>query len=196
MLAVGSLDPGIGHFAPVELVHFDASDDLGYYDPVGYQLTTAEGLGLTLDQRFGVQRITEPNGHTVTFGPGGLVHSASPSVVFTRDALGRITTITDPLGHTLTYTYDGAGDLVAVTDQEGHTTRYTCDATHKLVAIVAPRGVTVARTLYDDADRWTQFSFWLNMDSRELREQKLQQCSQQGFATSPHVVHKFKEAQV
>jgi RHS repeat-associated protein len=153
VLVVGALAPGIGVFAPVELVHFDASENLSHYDPLGYQLTTAEGLVLDLDQGFGVQRLTEPNGHTVPFGPGGLVHSAGPSVLFTRDAQGRITTITDPLGHTLTYTYDTAGDLVAVTDPEGHTTRYTYDSTHKLVAIADPRGVTVARTLYDDAGR-------------------------------------------
>jgi RHS repeat-associated protein len=153
VLVVGALAPGIGVFAPVELVHFDTGDQLSHYDPVGYQLTTAEGLVLDLDQGFGVQRLTEPNGHTVPFGPGGLVHSAGPSVLFTRDAQGRITTITDPLGHTLTYTYDTAGDLVVVTDPEGYATRYTYDSTHKLVAIADPRGMTVARTLYDEAGR-------------------------------------------
>ena len=153
VLVVGALSPGIGVFSPVELLHFDTGDELGHYDPVGYRLTTVEGLLLDLDQRFEVQRVTEPNGNTVTFGPGGITHSAGPSVVFTRDAQGRITQITDPLGYTLQYTYDTAGDLVAVTDQEGHTTRYTYDATHRLTAIIDPRGVTTVRNVYDDTGR-------------------------------------------
>jgi RHS repeat-associated protein len=128
-----------------------ATDDV--YDPTRFRLTTPEGLGLELEEGRGVQRMTDLNGNTLTFGPDGITHSAGSSVVFTRDGQGRITQITDPLGHTLQYTYDAMGDLVAVTDQEGHTTRYVYDATHKLVAITDPRGVTVARTLYDDAGR-------------------------------------------
>src|SRR5262249_15639558 len=147
---VGALNSGIGNFAPVELVHFDAQGDLGYYDPVGYQLTTPEGMVLDLDQTFGVQRITEPNGNTLTFGPGGILHSAGPSVVFTRDTQGRITQITDPSGYTLSYAYDAHGDLVAVTDQVGQTTQYQYDTEHRLVMIVDPRGVAVARNLYDE----------------------------------------------
>lgn len=38
--------------------------------------------------------------------------------------------------------------------------------------------------------------WWLNMRSGELREQDLEQGSQQRFPSSSHVVHKLKEAQI
>ncbi len=37
---------------------------------------------------------------------------------------------------------------------------------------------------------------WLNMRSGELREQELEQGSQQRFPSSSHVVNKLKEAQI
>ena len=37
---------------------------------------------------------------------------------------------------------------------------------------------------------------WLNMRSRELCEQELEQGSQQGFPSSSHVVNELKEAQL
>ena len=51
------------------------------------------------------------NGNTLTFGAGGITHSAGRSVTYLRDGLGRITRITDPNGNQHHYTYDANGDL-------------------------------------------------------------------------------------
>ena len=125
--------------------------DFGFnvLNPDRYLLTDPDGTAFVVDQAAGVQSITDPNGNSITIGPGGIIHSGGKSVVFARDADGRITTITDPLGNVITYAYDFYGDLVSVTDQEGNVTRFTYNSTHGLVDLVDPRGSTPPRNIYD-----------------------------------------------
>ncbi|HEV8298910.1 MAG TPA: putative Ig domain-containing protein, partial [Acidimicrobiales bacterium] len=54
-------------------------------DPRHYKLTTVEGMVYELDQRFGITRIVEPNGNTLTYSPSGIEHSTGVAVVFHRD---------------------------------------------------------------------------------------------------------------
>jgi RHS repeat-associated protein len=122
-------------------------------NPNRYRLTMMDGTVLVINQATGVESITEPNGNTITFGPAGIIHSAGKSVTFTRDAQGRITTITDPMANTIQYNYDYYGDLVSVTDQEGYTTRFTYNSAHGLLDIVDPRGIRPARNEYDGEGR-------------------------------------------
>ncbi|MCZ7358032.1 MAG: DUF2341 domain-containing protein [Candidatus Methanoperedens sp.] len=127
--------------------------DFNEINPNRYKLTTMDGAVYTANQPTGLESIRDTNGNTITIGAGGIIHSGGKSVTFTRDALARITKITDPMGSTIRYEYDYYGDLVSVTDQEGRTTRFTYNSDHGLVDIVDPRGIKPARTEYDNDGR-------------------------------------------
>ncbi len=144
-LSIFGTQPG-----PVELL-----DDitLATYNPQRYRYTAPDGTVIVIHATDGVQSITEPNGNTLTFTPGGILHSSGKSVTFARDALGRITSVTDPMGSIQRYTYDGNGDLRRHTDAAGHVTRYDYNRSHGLLRITDPLNRTVARNEYDDSGR-------------------------------------------
>jgi len=50
----------------------------------------------------------------------------------TSDALHRVVASKDPVGNTITYTYDAAGNTIAVTDALNHTTTTTYDADNRV----------------------------------------------------------------
>ena len=122
-------------------------------DPQSYMLTTVEGFVYFLDQGFTVQRIVDPNGNEITFSADGIRHSAGISVDFIRDAAGRINEIHLPDGERLQYRYDQDGNLSEFVDQLGHITRFVYQPGHYLAEIIDPRGVRVARTVYDSEGR-------------------------------------------
>jgi YD repeat-containing protein len=75
-------------------------DDLsGLYDPPRFLYTASDGTEFTIHRTNGVQQVQCTNGQTLTFSQSGITHSAGKGVVFTRDAQGRITHITDPNGN-------------------------------------------------------------------------------------------------
>jgi len=119
------------------------------YNPTRFRLRTAEGYTYVVSQGLGLESVTDLNGNTLTVNVSGYIHSAGQSVAFVRDALGRITSITDPAGHALTYSYDVNGDLVSFTDQESNTTTFTYDANHNLKTIKDPRNIQPLRNDYD-----------------------------------------------
>jgi len=118
-----------------------------------YQLTLEDGTTLLIDQHTGLQRLADTNGNTLTVTPGGIIHSSGKSIAFTRDALGRITQITDPAGHAMTYTYDANGDLLNFKDRENNLTAFTYNTTHGLLTIKDPRGLQPLRNEYDNDGR-------------------------------------------
>jgi RHS repeat-associated protein len=152
LVALDENDVFVAGAAPgdVELLSAETVD---VYNPTRFQLTTAEGYVYVIDQKAGLQRIVDPNGNTVTVSANGLIHSSGKSVAFTRDAQGRITRITDPLGASMIYTYDTNGDLVSFRDRESNETTYTYNSTHGLLTIKDPRGIQPVRNEYDDAGR-------------------------------------------
>ena len=101
----------------------------------------------------GVKKVTDRNGNAVTFGPAGILHSDGTGIVFTRDAKGRIVTITDPAGHVQSYAYDGNDDLVAHTDPTGALSRYAYDRRHGLIEVRDALGTSRVRNDYDDTGR-------------------------------------------
>ena len=123
------------------------------YDPDRFRLTTAEGIEYVISRSLGLESIADPNGNTLTFGPGGITHSAGLSINMDRDSEDRITRITDPMGYEVAYDYDGNGDLIEFTDQDGHVTQYGYDEEHNLVSIIDPRGIEVLETEYDELGR-------------------------------------------
>ncbi|WP_020405643.1 tandem-95 repeat protein [Hahella ganghwensis] len=123
------------------------------YDPDLYELTTQAGYIYYLDQNFGVKKVEDPNGHTLTYTNNGIYHSSGKAVTFNRDSLGRITTITDLNGHTLNYTYNIDGDLSVTADALDEETSYTYNQSHGLLDIIDPLGRTIVRNIYDDDGR-------------------------------------------
>src|SRR5262249_49614176 len=123
------------------------------YDPQLYRYTAADGTKFEIDRTEGVKTITDPNGNTLTFGPGGITHSSGVGVVFQRDGAGRITSISDPSGRVCRYAYDANGDLATYTDPLGQVTRFSYDLRHGLLDVLDPRGVHGVRNDYDASGR-------------------------------------------
>lgn len=140
---------------------FSAPDTAGWWDDPGFlfdpnhlwepqlvRLTTIDGRVMDVDLSEGLKRIADQNGNFITINSGGVTHSSGLSIGFARDGLGRITTITDPLGNTIDYTYDANGDLETSTDRVGNTTGYAY-TDHFLETITDPEGNAVLANEYD-----------------------------------------------
>jgi RHS repeat-associated protein len=69
-----------------------------------------------------------------------------------RDEQGRPLKVTDPLGHTSKYVYDGNGNIESVTDGNSHKTTYTYNADNQPTKVKEPNG-TVTETEYDGEGR-------------------------------------------
>jgi RHS repeat-associated protein len=125
-------------------------------DPDSYRLTTPEGLVYELDQGFGIRRVIEPGGQSLSYSSSGVVHSTGVGVRFVRDGRGRIRDMVLPDGAVLTYTYTAGGDLESVSDASDEVTRYTYGLAafpHYLTSIVDPRNIAVLRNEYDEDGR-------------------------------------------
>ena len=62
--------------------------------------------------------------------------------------------VTDPLGHTTKYAYDGNGNLEAKTDANGNTTKYAYNANNEQTEVEKPNGA-ILETGYDGAGEVT-----------------------------------------
>ena len=99
---------------------------------------------------------SDRNGNTVTItrdGQGRATTIAEPggrSLTFTYDSTSfRVSSVTDPIGRTVGYSYDGNGRLIRVRDPAGGLTGYTYDAQNRLLTITDPRGITFLTNEYD-----------------------------------------------
>lgn len=136
---------------------------LGDFEPRRFVYTTPGGTRITLSVDDGVERVEDPNGNSLTIGPGGIEHSSGKSVTFERDAEGRITRIVDPRGLAQTYAYSPAGDLISHTDRSSAVTRFAYDHRHGLLRVDDPLGRPLARNEYDDEGRLVA---WTTADGR------------------------------
>ena len=118
------------------------------FDPTRVRLTTRDGRVFDVDRGFGVTRVADPNGLTVTLSSSGITHSDGVSISFERDVANRITRVVDNAGLALTYVYDASGDLVSFTDREAGVSRYSYAPGHFLEDVEDPRGVRAIRTEY------------------------------------------------
>ncbi len=152
LVALDDTDVFVAGAAPgdVELLSAETAD---VYNPTRFQLTTADGFSYIIDEKGGLQSMKDRNNNTLTVTPQGIIHSSGRSVVFTRDSLGRITQITDPLGKAMVYTYDANGDLVSFRDRKNQTSTFTYNASHGLLSMLDPRGKQPVRIEYDDDGR-------------------------------------------
>lgn len=109
------------------------------YQATGFRYTNANGTKYTIGADGTLQSIQDINGNTITVTAKGISSSTGLNVPFQRDALGRITQITDPLGKVYQYAYDGTGNLASVTYPAlTAPTTYTYDSTHRLTGGMDP----------------------------------------------------------
>jgi RHS repeat-associated protein/uncharacterized repeat protein (TIGR01451 family) len=146
VLAVGGF-PG-----PFELANA-ADPRLNVYDPTTFRFTDENGVVYVIDQKDGLRSVADRNGNRLTISDAGILHSSGRSIAFTRDALNRITRVTDPDGNSLTYTYDARGDLVRMADQVSNASRYAYDSAHGLLEIFDAAGRRGVRNEYDPGGR-------------------------------------------
>ncbi len=125
------------------------------YNPTRWKLTTENGTVFIIDDTTGLVSLTDANGNSVSFSANGETSSTGASITIARDSLGRITSITDPIGHQTTYTYDFYGNLATVTDPAGNVTRLTYDTDHTLLEVYGPDGERGTRNEYDASGRLT-----------------------------------------
>ncbi len=103
--------------------------------------------------------ISDPNGNQTTIVRGNPDNLQQVTTV--TDPVGRpltftyassasphITSITDPIGRTVTYTYNASGTLATVTDPAGGLTKYFYDANNQMVSMTDARGVTMFQNTY------------------------------------------------
>jgi RHS repeat-associated protein len=133
-----------------EVVEFDSFDT---YDVTSVRLTTRDKRIFDVDKSAGLTRAQDRNGNVITFGPGGISSSTGRSVTFTRDASGRIVTITDPKGNLYRYEYDAGGDLIRFLEPTLAVTTFSYDSRHNLLEVLDPRGNRAVRSEYDDDGR-------------------------------------------
>src|SRR5690606_1602639 len=128
--------------------------ETGYFsgpvNPDRYKLTTQSGYQYFLKQGVGIEKVIDPNGHTLTYTNDGIFHSSGKAVRFNRDSSGRIQTITDPNGQVLQYSYDSRADLIAAKDALGAETTFSYNRSHGLLEIVDPLGRSLVKNIYDD----------------------------------------------
>ncbi|WP_177418136.1 IPT/TIG domain-containing protein [endosymbiont of Lamellibrachia barhami] len=127
--------------------------DYSLFNPTQVRLKTLDGREFDFEVDEGMTRLQDRNGNSLFISDAGVVHTSGKGIAFERDAEGRITQVTDPLGNVIVYDYDGNGDLTGVTDRESNQTQFTYDADHYLIDILNPDGTRAVRSEYDENGR-------------------------------------------
>ena len=130
-------------------------DDEAMEEARSYKLTTEDGTEIYIRAGKGVYKMADRDGNVITVDVDGYHAEDGRSIMFTRDAQGRIVKAEDPAGNVTRYAYDDAGDLVSVTDAADRTVTFTYDKEHNLASITDPMGIAVARNEYDEDGRLT-----------------------------------------
>ena len=122
------------------------------WNPDRFVLVAPDGNRFTYHESQGFLEAEDLNGNKITLNPNGISHSSGPNLIFTRDADGRITSVTDPASNTWSYSYDAEGNLATVLDPEGQLTtyHYLSDPAHYLGNIVDSQGRMPRRFEYDN----------------------------------------------
>ena len=104
-------------------------------------------------------RIVDRNGDTTSLTYSGsqlttVTDPAGRSLTFTYGANGDIASVTDPAGRSVSLAYDSAGDLTSITDPANGVTSFTYDSAHHALTMTDPRGGVLTNT-YDPLGRVT-----------------------------------------
>lgn len=137
---------------------FQVSPSGGYTSPVymgksllpasqtgGFERKYRDGLIERFDSSGKLERITDPNGNSMTLAYDGwlltrIIDPAGHTTYLGYNDKGRISSITDPAGRMTLYEYDTSGNLVSATDPAGGVTKYAYDSNHNLISITDAEG--------------------------------------------------------
>ena len=140
--------PGAGEW-------IDAST-FGPAEPTRFKYTEPGGASYIVDETLGLMSIADTHGNTVNINRSGITHSSGESVLFTRNAAGNITQVTDGQGRKLFYAYDAQNRLVSMTNRVGSQTTFQynfASVPHYLTDIFDSKGVRAIRSAYDAEGR-------------------------------------------
>jgi YD repeat-containing protein len=79
----------------------------------------------------------------------GVTNSLGETIILSPER-GDLSTITDPLGHTTTFTYNTGGSVIDVAAPMSTTTSYTYDSAERLMTVTDPLGVTTTNAYDSD----------------------------------------------
>lgn len=155
-------DPGVFYELEVDPVSISQSSDGSFviffvpfnYNPQDFRLIEPNGTTWHYNQFDGLDKVVDRVGNELVYTDEGIFHSSGLAVTFERDALGRITTITDPQGEQLAYSYNSQGELVSFSDRNGDVERYgyVDNPQHFISQITDPKG-KVSLIEFDDEGR-------------------------------------------
>ena len=84
------------------------------YAPTRFKLTLEDGTMYIINQQTGIESITDPYGHQISYSDTQIAHSSGDVLSIERDTSNHIERITDQLGRTIEYHYDENGMLEQV----------------------------------------------------------------------------------
>ena len=143
--------------------HASAYDSLVLHNNGSYTLTTKDqstytfsGPGLYLTQitnphRQAIVIARTPSGHITTVTEPVSGKSLSFTYGTTGNSAGRITTITNPAGRSVSLAYNNNGMLTQVTEANGGTTSFTYDSARHLLAELDAHGNILTSNTYNTA---------------------------------------------
>jgi RHS repeat-associated protein len=125
-----------------------------------------DGSSMTFNSSGRLTSMSDTNNNTVTLTYTGnnltsVTDAVGRSINFTYDGSNRITRITDPLGRNWDYSYTSAGTLAQVKDPFQNVTTYTYGNAlpSQLIAVKDKRGNTLKQITYDSLGRVTEQKF-------------------------------------
>lgn len=152
-----------------ELEHFQKVG--GAYDPLthpgdsltklangGFRLQRADRSVLEFLPSGSLDKVTDDHGLVTdyVYSAGRLSSITDPSgqsLAFTYNTANRITKVSDSTGREVAFTYDASGLLSSATDALGKTTTYAYDAGRRLRSITDPRDIAFISNVYDAQGR-------------------------------------------
>ena len=93
------------------------------WNPDTFVLVRPDGSRYTYHESRGFLEAEDLNGNKLSYTQNGFEHSGGSKLLFTRDAQGRITTVSAG-SQTWSYAYTAAGDLLSVTDPDSRASIY------------------------------------------------------------------------
>ena len=123
-----------------------------------YELTRRDQVRYRFDATGLLTAMVDRNGNQLTFSytEGKLTtitDTVGRTVTLAYNAQGRIETLSGPPSRTVSYTYDASGRLSTVTDARGKVWTYTYDTQHRLLSVVDPNNNTVVTNEYGSDGR-------------------------------------------
>jgi YD repeat-containing protein len=127
----------------------DGTSTLRYKDGTLWTFNLAGWLVRQMDRTGNVVHIFRDSQNRVT----SIVDPAGRELTFTYSGSDpKVQQVTDPLGRTVRYEYNASHQLIKVTDPLGGAWQYTYDAGGRLATITDPRGIVTEQNTYDHRD--------------------------------------------